>query len=117
MYVNPESDPKLYQFIQALEQDAPNKKGYVVDKIKEILRAWAGFVDLYGEKDVLMLTLQLASGKQAESRSTETEQIMESIAEPSESIKKEAPASKIVHEKPQHQPSRYGGLVKNSRGK
>lgn len=61
MYVNPETDPRLWQFIEGIERSAPNKKGYVVDQIKEILRAWSGLVDIYGERDVLTLALQLAS--------------------------------------------------------
>jgi hypothetical protein len=62
MYVNPETDPKLYQFIESIEKGAPNKKGYVVDQIKEILRAWSGLMDIYGERDVLLLSMQLAAG-------------------------------------------------------
>jgi hypothetical protein len=62
MYVNPETDPKLYSFIESIEKGAPSKKGYVVDQIKEILRAWSGLVDIYGERDVLTLALHLAAG-------------------------------------------------------
>jgi hypothetical protein len=62
MYVNPETDPKLYSFIEDIEKGAPSKKGYVVDQIKEILRAWSGLVDIYGERDVLLLSMRLAAG-------------------------------------------------------
>lgn len=63
MYVNPDTDQRLFKFIQEIEQEAPAKKGYVVDRIKEILRAWSGLMDIYGERDVLVLAMQLASGK------------------------------------------------------
>lgn len=68
MYVNPETDPKLYKFIDSIEQSAPNKRGYVVDQIKEILRAWSGLVDIYGEKDVLLLSMRLAAGNPPKTR-------------------------------------------------
>lgn len=73
MYVNPETDPKLYGFIERIESEAPGKKGYVVDQIKAILRAWSGLVDIYGETDTLALAMQLASGKPIEHKQANVE--------------------------------------------
>jgi hypothetical protein len=57
-----EADNKLAQFLDTIEREAPDTKGYLGTQVKEILRAWSGLVELYGERDVLTLALQLASG-------------------------------------------------------
>lgn len=61
MYINSDTDPKLYGFIESIESEAPGKRGYAVDKIKEILRAWAGLQEIFEERDVLLLSMRLAA--------------------------------------------------------
>jgi hypothetical protein len=61
LYVT-DTDTKLAGFLDSIEREAPDAKGYLGTQVKEILRAWSGLVELYGERDVLTLALQLASG-------------------------------------------------------
>jgi hypothetical protein len=61
LYIS-DADVKLSQFFDQIEAEEPNTKGYLGNKIKDILRAWSGLAELYGEKDVLLLSLRLAAG-------------------------------------------------------
>jgi hypothetical protein len=68
LYVSSDADVKLYQFLDSVEEEAPDKKGYLGNRVKEILRAWSELIDIYGERDTMALAMQLAAGKQPEAR-------------------------------------------------
>jgi hypothetical protein len=70
LYVT-DADTKLSQFLDTIEQEAPDAKGYLGTQVKEILRAWSGLVELYGERDVLTLALRLAAGNPPKPPETE----------------------------------------------
>jgi hypothetical protein len=74
-----EKDETLTNLIEKLEKEGKDRRGYVSNRLRDMLKAYTILSDFTGETDPYKLMMKLASRSGVEEKKEEVEEIIEEV--------------------------------------